>query len=147
MVRSIIGVIVGYVVMVVLQIAAFMTLYAVMGTNWSFKPHSYQASTRWTLAQFVIIALTAVVAGVVCAVIARGGRAPLALAVAVLVLGLIAAVAKTTLRPPDKTELRMGSLTQVEAMNKAWQPTWVLFLGPLVGAAGVVIGGKLKRRS
>lgn len=146
MARSIIGVIVGYVVMIILQVAAFMTLYAVMGTNWSFKPHSYQASTRWTLAQFLIIALTAAVAAVVCAVIAKGGRAPLVLAVVVLVLGLIAAVAKTTLQPVDKNKLRLGSLTQMEAMNKAWHPTWVLFLGPFVGAAGVMVGSKLKRR-
>jgi chromate transport protein ChrA len=132
--------------MIILQIAAFMTLFAIMGTGWSFKPHSYQASTRWTLAQFLIIALTAAVAGVVCVVIAKGGRAPLALAVVVLVLGLAAAVAKSTLRPPDKNELRLGSLTQMEAMNKAWHPTWVLFLGPFVGAAGVVVGSKLKRR-
>lgn len=147
MARSIIGVIVGFIVMVILQVAAFMTLYAIMGTNWSFKPHSYQASTRWTLAQFVIIAVTAVVAGLVCAITAKGGRATIGLALVVLILGLAAAVWKTTLHPPDKTRLRLGSLSQVEARNDAWQPTWFVFLGPVVGAAGVLIGGKLKKRS
>ena len=146
MARSIIGVIVGYIVMVILQVAAFMTLYAVMGTNWSFKPHSYQASTRWTLAQFLIIAITAIIAGLVCAIIARGGRATMGLAVVILILGIAAALWKTTLQPPDKTALRLGSLSQVEAMNKAWHPTWVVFLGPFVGAAGAIIGGKLRKR-
>lgn len=147
MVRSVIGVIVGYIVMIVLQVAAFMTLYAVIGADWSFKPHSFQASTRWTLAQFVVIAVTAVIAGVVCAIIARGGRAPIALAVIVLILGICAAVWKTSLQPPDKTSLRLGPVSQVEAMNKAWHPTWVVFLGPVLGAAGILIGGRLKRRS
>src|SRR5262245_34964632 len=110
MIRSILGVIVGYIVMVLLQIAAFMTLYAAVGTNWSFKPHSYQASTRWTLAQFVIIAVTAIIAGLVCAMIARGGRATMWLGIVILILGLAAAIWKTTLQPPDKTALRLGSL-------------------------------------
>jgi len=147
MARSVIAVIVGYIVMVILQIAAFMTLYALVGTSWSFKPRSYQASTRWTVAQFLIIAVTAIIAGLVCAAIAKGGRTPLVLAIVALVLGLGAAVAKTTFRPPDKHEVRVGSLSQVEAMNKAWHPTWVLFLGPFVAAAGIAIGGKLKKRS
>ena len=147
MVRSIIGVIAGYIVMVILQVAAFMTLYAVVGTNWSFKPHSFQASTRWTLAQFAIIVVTAIIAGLVCALIAKGGRATIGLAIVVLILGLAAAVWKTTLQPPDKTTLRLGPVSQVEAMNKAWHPSWVVFLGPVLGAAGVIVGGKLRKRS
>jgi hypothetical protein len=35
----------------------------------------------------------------------------------------------------------------MEAMNKARPPAWVIFLGPVIGAAGVLIGGKLKRRA
>ena len=147
MARSIVAVIVSYILMVILQIAAFMTLYALVGTSWSFKPRSYQASTRWTVSQFLIIGVTAIIAGLVCAAIAKGGRAPLALAILALVLGLGAAVAKTTFRPPDKHEVRVGSLSQMEARNKAWQPAWVLFLGPFAAAAGIVVGGKLRKRS
>jgi len=35
----------------------------------------------------------------------------------------------------------------MDAMNKARHPTWVVFLGPFIGAVGVVIGGKLRRRA
>ena len=147
MARSIIAVIVGYIVMFVLQVVAFVTIYTLVGPDWSFKPGSYQASSRWTVMQFVVLAVTAIIAGLICALIARGGRAPLALAVVVLLLGFGLAILGTALRPADTHEVRTGNVHNMEAMNKARHPTWVVFLGPVVAAVGVVIGGKLKRRS
>ena len=146
MARSIIAVIVGYLVMFILQVAAFMTIYTLVGPDWSFKTASYQASTRWTVMQFVVIGVTAIIAGLVCAIIAKGGKAPLALAAVVLVLGFGLAIF-TTLRPADTHEVRTGNVPNMEAMSKARHPVWVVFLGPVIGAVGVVIGGKLKRRS
>jgi peptidoglycan biosynthesis protein MviN/MurJ (putative lipid II flippase) len=147
MLRSALGVIVGYIVMFVLQVVAFMTIYSLMGANWSFKPASYEASTRWTVMQFVVILVTTIIAGLICAIIARGGKAPLALAAVVLVLGLALAAASTAFRPADTHEVRAGNVPNMEAMNKARHPAWVIFLGPVIGAVGVLIGGKLKRRA
>lgn len=147
MLRSVLGVIVGYVVMVILQIVAFMTIYTLMGADWSFQPASFQASNRWTAMQFGVVLVTAIIAGLVCAAVAKGGRAPLALAVVVLVLGFLLAFANTAMRPADTHETRMGNVSNREAMTKARHPTWVIFLGPVIGAVGVVIGGKLKPRA
>lgn len=147
MLRSALGVIVGYIVMFILQVVAFMTIYSLMGANWSFKPASYEASTRWTVMQFVVILVTTIIAGLICAIIARGGKAPLALAAVVLVLGLALAAASTAFRPADTHEVRAGNVPNMEAMSKARHPAWVIFLGPVIGAVGVLIGGKLKRRS
>jgi magnesium-transporting ATPase (P-type) len=147
MLRSVLGVIIGYVLMFILQVATFMTIYTLMGANWSFKPASYQASTRWTVMQFVVIFVTTLIAGLVCAAIAKGGRAPLVLAVVVLVLGMCLAVLNPTMRSADTREVRTRDVPNMEAMKKARHPTWVVFLGPVIGAVGVVIGGKLKRRS
>ena len=145
--RSALGVIVGYILMFVLQVAAFMTIYTVMGADWSFKPASYEASTRWTVMQFVLVFVTAAIAGLVCAIIARGGKATLALAAVVLVLGFALGVLGTTMRPADTHEVRTGNVANMEAMSKARHPMWVMFLGPVVAAVGVVVGGKLKRRT
>lgn len=147
MVRSVLGVIGGYVLMFALQIAAFMTIYTVMGADWSFKPRAYQASTRWTLMQFGVILITTAIAGFVCATIAKSSKAPLALAGLVLLLGLVMATMKVATQPPDTHEVRFGTMSNMEAMQKARHHTWVYFLGPFIGAAGVVIGGKLKKRS
>ena len=146
MLRSVLGVIVGYLVMFILQVFAFMTIYTLMGADWSFKPASYEASTAWTAMQFSVILVTTIIAGLICAAIAKGDKAPLALAAVVLVLGLALASASTALRPADTHEVRTGNVPNMEAMNKARHPAWVIFLGPFIGAVGVVIGGKLKRR-
>ena len=147
MLRSVLAVIIGYIVMFILQVAAFMTIYTLVGPDWSFKPASYQASTRWTAMQFAVILITTIIAGLICAVIAKGGKASLALAVVVLVLGLGLALLSTVMRPADTHEVRTGSVPNMVAMSKARHPTWVVFLGPVIGTVGVVIGGKLRRRS
>ena len=146
MLRSVLAVIVALILFVILQVASFMTMYGLMGTDWSFKPASYHASTRWTAMQFVIIIVTSIIAGLICAAIAKGGKAPLALAAVVLVLGLGAALLRTSMHP-DTQEVRIGYVSQKDARDKAIHPTWVVFLGPVIGAVGVVIGGKLRRRT
>jgi len=145
--RSAIGVIVGYILMFILQVLAFMTIYTVMGADWSFEPASYQASTRWTVMQFVVIFVTAAIAGLTCAIIARGGKATLVLAAVALVIGFALGAAATAMRPADTHEVRKGNVANMEAMNKARHPMWVVFLGPVIAAVGVVAGGKLKRRA
>lgn len=147
MARSIIGVIVGYVVMFILQVVSLMTIYTMMGPDWSFKPSSYQASTRWTVMQFTVILVTAVIAGLVCAIIARGGKAPMVLAGLVLAIGFALGAVAISMKPDNANEVRTGDVPNMEAMSKAHHPTWVVFLGPVIGAVGVVIGGKLKRKS
>jgi len=133
--------------MFALQVAGFMTVYTVMGADWSFKTKSYQASTRWTVMQFAMIFITAAIGGLVCAIIARGGKATMVLAAVVLVLGFALGVAGTAMRPADTHEVRTGNVANMEAMGKARHPMWVIFLGPIIGALGVVAGGKLKRRN
>jgi len=147
MVRSIIGVVVGYIVMFILQVAAFMTIYTIVGPDWSFKPASYQASTRWTVMQFAVILITAIIAGLVCAIIAKGGKAPMVLAGVILVLGLALGALAISMKPANAHEVRTGNVPNMEAMSKAQHPMWVIFLGPVIGAVGAVIGGKLKRTS
>src|SRR5262249_49623788 len=146
MVRSILGVIVGYIVMFILQVATFMGIYSMVGPDWSFKPASFDASTRWTVMQFTVILVTCIIAGLVCALIARGRKAPLALAVVVLVLGMAAGAAAISMKKNEPVQVRTTGVSNIEAMQKARHPTWVIFLGPVIAAIGVVIGGKIKRQ-
>jgi magnesium-transporting ATPase (P-type) len=142
MLRSVLAVIGGYLLMFILQYAAFTTIYTVMGADWSFKPGSFHASTRWTAMQFAVVFVTAAIAGLVCAIIAKGGKAPLVLAVVVLLLGLALAAAHVAFQPPDTNEMRTANTANI---FRARHPAWVLFIGPVIGAVGVVIGGKLRR--
>ena len=145
MARKILAVILGYVVIFVCIFVLFTALYLVMGANGAFKPGSYQPSFTWLALSTPLAFAAAVVGGYVCAAIARGGRAPLALAALVLVIGFISAVPVLTAKAAD--DVRPGNLSNMEAMMKAKEPAGVALTNPLLGAAGVLVGGWLRRRS
>src|SRR5215831_13753747 len=147
MARSVLSVIAGYLLMFALQFAVFMTVYSVMGADWSFRPGSYHASSRWTLMQFTVIFVTALIGGLVCALIARGGKAPLVLAIVALVIGFTLGALHIATQPADTGEVRAANVPNMVAMTKARHPVWVIFAGPLIAALGIVVGGKLKRKS
>lgn len=147
MAKGIIGVIVGYIVMFILNFLGFVTLYAVIGPNQAFKPRLYLASNRWIAISFVIIFITGIIAGLICAAIAKGGKAPLALAIVVIALGLLLAIPGTMKGQANAKLVRSGDVPQMEAAQKAYWPIWTPFTFPFISAIGVLIGGKLKRRS
>jgi hypothetical protein len=147
MARTIIGVIGGYVLMFILNFAGFVTLYAVVGPNQAFEPGLYLASTKWIAMSFVMILITGAIAGLVCAVIAKGGRAPLALAIVVVVLGLLLAIPAMLKGQVNSKMVRPGDVPQMQAAQLAYWPIWCPFAFPFVSAIGVIVGGRLKRRS
>lgn len=146
MVRTIVGVIVGYVLMFILNFAAFVTLYAVLGPEQAFEPGLYLASTKWIAISAVILLITGVIAGLVAALIAGGGRASLALAVVVVVLGIVLAIPATMKANVNAKLVRGGDVPSMQAAQLAYWPVWCPFAFPFISAIGVVIGGKLKRR-
>jgi len=147
MARTIIGVIVGYIAMFILNFCVFVGLYAVVGPDNAFKPHRYLASNRWIAMSAALIFITAIIAGLICAVIARGGKAPLALAVVVIVLGFLLAIPAVMKARANADVIRMGDVPSMEAAQRAYWPIWTPFTFPIISAIGVIIGGKLKRRS
>ena len=147
MARAIIGVVVGYIVMFILNFIGFVTLYAVIGPSQAFQPGLYLASNKWIVISFVIIFVTGTIAGLVCAVIAGGGKAPLGLAIVVVVLGLLLAIPAVMKAQTNAKLIRTGDVPSMEAAQKAYWPIWTPFTFPIISAIGVLIGGKLKRRS
>jgi ABC-type antimicrobial peptide transport system permease subunit len=147
MARTIIGVIVGYVLMFILNFMAFVALYAVMGPERAFAPRLYLASTAWIGATAVILLVTGIIAGLVCALIAKGGRASLALAVVVVVLGLLLAIPAMLKANVNSKLVRPGDVPSMQAAQLAYWPLWCPFTFPFISALGVVVGGKLKRGS
>jgi hypothetical protein len=144
MLRAILAVIVSYVLMFVLIFLAFTGVYVVLRADGAFKPGSFEASNRWIAIAFVVNFVVAVIGGMVCAAIAKGGKAPIALAAVVFVLGLLLAVPSLMVKKADVA--RVGDVPMFDAMQKAKEPPWVPLTFPIVGAIGVLIGGKLRGR-
>jgi hypothetical protein len=147
MARSIIAVIVSYILMFVLTFCAFTGVDMVLRGDGSFKPGSFEASNLWIAIAFGVNFVIAVIGGWICAAIARGGKAPLALAIVVFVLGLLLAIPSMVAQKTNAGLVRAGDVPMLEAMQKAQEPPWVPFTFPVVGFIGVLIGGRLRRRS
>lgn len=145
MARSILAVVAGYATLALVIFVTFTLLYLVLGADRSFAPGSYDASTLWVATSFPLGVLASVAAGLVCALIARGPRAPQVLAGVVLVLGLLFAI--PVLRAADSpSPARAGDVSNMEAMQSARQPKWVALANPFVGALGVLVGAGRRRR-
>src|SRR5205085_1250395 len=136
-----------YVEIFILNFLGFVTLYAIIGPTNAFKPGLYLASNRWMAITTVIIFITAIIAGLICAAIAKGGKAPLALAIVVVVLGMLLAIPTVMKAQANSKLVRPANVPSMEAAQKAYWPTWTPFTFPIISAIGVLIGGKLKRRS
>ena len=142
MLRVIAAVILGYIVMAVFVMATFSLAYVAMGADGAFHPGSYEVSTPWLAISIALGAVAALLGGLVCVRVGRGMRAPQVLAGLVLVLGMLLAL--LALRASPAAGPRAGAVSNMEAMQKAKQPTWISLLNPLIGAAGVMAGASLR---
>jgi hypothetical protein len=132
--------------MAAIVFVSFTVAYLAMGADGAFEPESYEVSRLWLAVWFVGSLAAAIVGGLVCAAVAKGGKPIVALAVLVLVLGAADAAMKLAPRD-DLPTTRSGEVGNFEAMMSARMPPWVAVTTPLIGALGVVIGGRLKRAS
>ena len=101
-------------------------------------------TTLWIVVSIALSLIAAIVGGVVCSAIAKNPRAVLALAGLVLVLGLLSAIPALTTPGANETKVRTSDVGNMEAMMNAKQPAWIALLNPLIGVAGVMIGGRFR---
>ena len=143
MVRKILGVIVGYIVMVIFIMTTFSLAYIAMGTDNAYLPNSYDVSMLWIAVSGVLGLIAAIIGGFICKLISQSGGTVKVFAAIVLVFGFIIAIAQMMSEKPN--EVRSGNVSNMEAMQKSQTPLWVALLNPVIGAIGIVIGGGLKK--
>ena len=144
--KKILAVIIGYVVMVAFIFITFSIAYIAMGTDGAFQPGVYDVSALWIAITIVLGIVAAILGGLVCVMIAKNQQAVKILAGLVLVLGLVSGVAVAMGTDEDAPDERSGDVALMDSMNDARQPIWVAFLNPFIGAAGALIGGRLKKQ-
>lgn len=141
--RTILGVVVGFLVMFILILVIFACAYLAMGADGAFQLGSYNVSTTWLVLSFVVGFSAAVAGGCVCVSIAKSKKAGMGLAVAALVFGIVIAI-PVLMAPDDPAgNVRPGDVPFMETMMKARQPTWAALLTPLIGVLGVVLGASI----
>lgn len=144
MLRAIAGVIVGYVVMFILVMCTFIAAGLMLSSEQIFRPGSYEPSNLWIAMSFVTGLLAAIFAGWLCVLIAGTRKAAAGLVVVVIAMGTVSAVLTSNSSKPDPGP-RTGTVTMMEARDKARQPLWLMIAFPVIGSVGVLIGASLKK--
>lgn len=148
--RGILAVVVGYILMFVLQAIGLAIGYFVVPMEKIYQGDTLHVTPLWTVIMLVTGLVGAVIGGIAAAII--GGspkRTPVkVLAVLVLVLGMVGGYLQVQ-GVASRTE---SQLTRAEDMD-VWKaasvsapPSWYSYSIPVVGAAGVLLGGLVFRK-
>lgn len=140
MVRLIGAVVLGYIVIALVVFGGLSAAYLVLGAEGAFQPGIYAITTLWVVTSLVVGFAAGLLGGWVARMVARDVRGPWILAGVVLVLGLGMAV-PALLGDASVAGARPDGIGMFDAIQQATTPGWILLLNPLVGAAGVVLGG------
>jgi len=120
----------------------------VMGDRAYAAAGSWEVSTLWLIVSFALGLVGAILGGWVCALIARPSTTPpKVLAGVALALGLLMAAGTLVAPRPEAPEPRPARAGALEGFTSAQTPTIALFINPFIGAAGVLLGAALVKRS
>ncbi len=144
MVSKIIGVVAGYLAMLVFMFIAFTIIFALLGADRAFMPGTYQVSAVWIIFTFIVALIAGIDGGWICTLISKNRKTALILAAIVLILGLALAIPKLGSSAND-LQVRVGHVSNMAAMQNARNPGFVLLLNPLIGALGIFLGSLMAK--
>ena len=143
MLKSIVGVIVGYLVMMCVAFAAYTAAYFGLGANRAFEPDTYALSGIWVGLVIAITLISGLLGGLTCAAISKSRTTGLVFAVIVFVLGFVFEL--PNLMKDHTPVARTGDVSNLEAMGKAQPPVWLCIFNPVLGGAAVLMGTRMKK--
>src|SRR6516164_6118775 len=123
MARTILGVVVGYLSMVVVVFVSLTASYLAMGVNKVFQPGTYNVTALWLVVMAAFSLVAAIVGGRVCAAIGKRKSAVTGLIFVVIVLGILSAL--PSIMSTAAATVRDGDVPNLQAMANAREP--VLF--------------------
>lgn len=149
MLSAIVAVVVSYLSMGLLLFVALTGAYLAMGADRAFQPGTYDVSGLWIAVMFAVGFAAAFIGGVICRGIAKSAGPVRALMFVVFILGAMQAVGVALTDPPEgEAAVRSGDVSNLDAMSTAQTPLWIAIANPIVGVAGIALGGlRPQRRS
>ena len=146
MLKSILAVIASYAVMFAFMFAAFTGCYFALGTGGTFQTDSYNVTTVWAALTVVVCLLAGIIGGFLCATISKSKRTCQIFALIVFLVSLLICTLPAIKRSPDAPNVRAGEVATMDAMELAVLPMWLNLLTPVISAAGVLLGARMKGR-
>lgn len=120
------------------------TAFAGLGADRALVPGTSDPSPGW-IAISVVVGLSGALLGGWLSARVGGPSASKWLAGFVVTLGLLMAVPVAFNGDPADGGIRRDDATMTEVLAQARQPLWVAILNPFLGAAGVLVGARLRR--
>lgn len=144
--KGLAAVILAVVVNMVVMFVLLSIAWAVLGTNGTFKPGSWETTDTWTAVMVVVRMVAAVIAAKFAWGFTGKQKTAYWAAAVILALGLaesIASMGTTALADP-----RPETVPMFDAMNNAHSPTWATFAwSALAGIAALVTAYRAKDRA
>jgi hypothetical protein len=145
MLRYVLSVIAGYAAMAVVVMAGFAVAF--VAPDFAYQKDSLDVSTGWLVYTLVLSLVGAIVGGFVCGWIARDYRPVVALAALALAFGLFEAARNAGRARPTKSPQEIAAMSMMDKAQISVQPTAYAWTLPFVGAAGVLIGGRMRMKT
>jgi amino acid transporter len=139
--RVIGAVVLGYIAIFVVVFVGLSAFYLALGLGRAFQPGTFEISPLWIMVSLVVGFAAAFLGGRIALRVARGVKGPRALALVVVVLGIALALPVLLGTPPELGP-RPEDMGPLDAMQQAQTPLVAALLNPLVGALGVLLGGR-----
>ncbi|MEN3369045.1 MAG: hypothetical protein V7609_1188 [Verrucomicrobiota bacterium] len=144
MLKSIFGVIVGYLAMMCVAFAAYTAAYFGLGADRAFEPGTYALSGIWIGLVLAITSISGLIGGLTCAAISKSRTTGLVFALIVCVLGFVFEL-PNILKKDHTPVARTGDVSNMDAMGKAQPPPWLCLLNPFLAGAAVLMGTRMKK--
>lgn len=142
MFKSILAIIAGYIAMMIVVSAIFTGVYFVLGVERIFQSDSYEVSALWQVLSAAVGLGGGILGGYVCAAISQSKRTCELFAGIVLIILVLFCLPK--MRDPNP-HVRAGDVSFVDAMRLTQMPIWMHLLNPVLAAAGVLWGARMKK--
>jgi hypothetical protein len=142
--KAVLAVVAGYLTMAIAVAALTLGLFVLLGPDRAYQPGTYEVSTVWVIACFAASFVSAVLGGFVCSRISGQGALK-ALAALVVALGVLFAFPLLDPANDPRPLVRPPGTSSLMDVTNSRQPVWAAMSFPVVGAIGVLIGGRGKR--
>jgi hypothetical protein len=143
MLKSIVGVIVGYLAMMFVAFCAYTAAYLGLGADRAFEAGTYALSGIWIGLVIAITLISGLIGGLTCAAISKSRTTGLVFALIVLVLGF--GFELPNMMKDHTPVARAGDVSNMEAMGKAQPPLWLCIFNPFLAGAAVLMGTRMKK--
>lgn len=145
MLKTILGVIVGYIGYSAALFILFSGLYLLLGATGSFQEGNYDLTMSWLLPSIVVFFVGGAIASTICGLISSHARSSLIMGVVILVMGILIAISQIA-GDPGVTVRESADVGVMDAMGKAHGPIWSHFVNAIAGFLGAVSGGNLFKK-